>query len=340
MTKRRFFAFALTAVVASLAACAVVLVVADLYAHRRFDHVAGVNIWGYRGPVAARKGPGQIRIVALGGSTVLNFGLPYEESFPHQLEIELNRSASASRSYSVVNLGFSNEGAYPFQYTLADYDYLRYDVAILYEGYNDLSAPNRRFARHESAIFRWTGYYPLLPMVAGEKVMQLRSGDIHEAYRGRVVFRPTAVSRTKAALLEASLNIARSIESAAARPPATAPPSVEDNGCSTRWQDYCHGVAAGIDAALARHSAVIVASQPYLSDLHRGQQRDLREMIARRYGSNPRVRYVDLGDAVDLTDPTLCWDGMHLLAEGNARIARGLKPAVVTLTTSPMFVRR
>jgi lysophospholipase L1-like esterase len=340
LARRRFVLFATLTVVLSLGVCVLVLLAADVYVHKRFETVAGVNIWGYRGPVVGRKRPNEIRLVALGGSTVINFGLPFEESFPHQLEMELNRSPErAGRSFSVVNLGFNNEGAYTFQYTLADYQYLHYDIAILYEGYNDLSAPNRRFLRHESAVFRWTGYYPLLPIVAGEKVMQLRSGDIHEAYRGRVVFRPSAVARTKAALLEASLSIVRSVENAAATQ-HLAPPIVEDNGCSPRWQDYCHGVAAGIDAALARHSAALVVTQPYLSDLHRWQQHDLAEMIARRYGSNPLVMYVNLGETVDKTDPALCWDGMHLLAPGNALIARGLMPAVLRMLESPRFTSR
>ena len=44
---------------------------------------------------------------------------------------------------NVLNLGFNNEGAYSFKYTLKDYDYLDYDEVVLYSGYNDLSGENQ-----------------------------------------------------------------------------------------------------------------------------------------------------------------------------------------------------
>jgi lysophospholipase L1-like esterase len=40
------------------------------------------------------------------------------------------------------------------------------------------------------------------------------------------------------------------------------------------------------------------------------------------------VHYVDLGLAVDLDDPALSFDGLHLTAAGNARVADQLAPAV------------
>lgn len=341
VTHPRFLLFAIASVVLSLSACILALLGADVYVHHRFEYVAGVNIRGYRGAVAGRKRPHQVRIVTLGGSTVLNWGQPFEESFPAQLDIALNKSSAASaRPFSVVNLGFSTEGAFTFRYTLADYDYLGPDIALLYEGYNDLSVPNLKMVRHESAVFRWTGYFPMLPMVAQEKAMQLRSGDIHEAYRGRVVFRPSAVARTKAALLEASVSIVKSLEASAATSHPDTPLVTDVRGdCSPPWRFYCQSIGAAVDSALARHSAAMVVTQPYLNDLHRDQQRELREMLRRRYGVNPLVMYVDLGNAVDLADPSLCWDGMHLLAEGNRRIARALTPAVQQMVQSPAFQR-
>lgn len=343
MTRARFALFATAAVLLSLGSCAAALLAADLYAHHRFERAAGVNIWGYRGPVVGRKSPHEIRIAAVGGSTVLNYGLSFEASFPHQLETLLNASsAAAGRRFSVVNLGYNNAGAYSFQYTLADYEYLHYDLAVLYEGYNDLSSkPNRRVTRRDSAVFRWTGYYPLLPIVVGEKAMQLRSGDIHEAYRGRVVFRPSAVARTKAALLEASARILQSLDTSTAGDSAdgSAPADAFD-ACTPRWAAYCRSVAEGVDAARSRHSAVLVVTQPYANAVHRAQQDDLRRMLAHRYGANPLVMYVNLGDAVDVTDPALCWDGMHLMDAGNARIAAGIAPAVLEMIGRPTFAQR
>jgi lysophospholipase L1-like esterase len=54
-------------------------------------------------------------------------------------------------------------------------------------------------------------------------------------------------------------------------------------------------------------------------------------MLARERGSDPHVRYVNLGDAVDLTDPALSYDHMHLTARGNRIIADALLPAVLEM---------
>ena len=43
------------------------------------------------------------------------------------------------------------------------------------------------------------------------------------------------------------------------------------------------------------------------------------------------VAYADLGDAVDLRDSRLVYDGMHLTSAGNERIARQLVGPVVRL---------
>ena len=79
----------------------------------------------------------------------------------------------ANNRFTVVNLGYNNEGAYSFTFTLNDYLSLRYDLAVLYEGYNDLMAdpraPNFSVFRHDSPVFRLTGYLPIFPIVFKEK---------------------------------------------------------------------------------------------------------------------------------------------------------------------------
>lgn len=327
-SRRRFVAFAALSATLSFVLLMATVLVVDVYVHSEFDKT-GPNIWGYRGTIVGRKRPGEIRVVVAGGSTVLGYGLPPDASFPHQLELALNATAPG-KAFSVVNLGFSNEGAYAFRYSLSDYAYLNYDVAVLYEGYNDMGV-NTKLARHQSAVFRWTGYFPMLPVVAFEKILVLRTGDIRAAYRGqKTTFRPDAVARTKAALLQASLSLYDSLEEQAARwRPDTTPDPPDDDGCNARWSYYCHFVHVGIETALARHSRVIVVTQPYIVEEHREEQVQLRAMLAHRYAADSRVSYVNLGDAVDLHDPELCWDGMHLTAAGNQAIGRALAPAVL-----------
>jgi lysophospholipase L1-like esterase len=66
---------------------------------------------------------------------------------------------------------------------------------------------------------------------------------------------------------------------------------------------------------------------------HEYQQSMLRRMIADEFGADAGVTYVNLADAVDLTDVALSFDGMHLNSAGNARVADALAPAVMALAT-------
>ena len=68
---------------------ALALVVADLYAHHRFERGVLYNVWGYRGPTIGRKSPGEYRIAVLGGSAAYGFGVRWEESMPTLLEQRL-----------------------------------------------------------------------------------------------------------------------------------------------------------------------------------------------------------------------------------------------------------
>jgi lysophospholipase L1-like esterase len=103
---------------------------------------------------------------------------------------------------------------------------------------------------------------------------------------------------------------------------------------------YCRDVAAAVDRALARGCRVVVVSQPRLygeraRERHISQQLAAAAMVSRRYRERSDVGYLDLGDAVDLRDGALAFDGMHLTAEGNARIAERLAPAIVAAAHAP-----
>ena len=133
----------------------------------------------------------------------------------------LERVLNGSRPFSVVNLGFNNEGAYSFLPTLRDFKYLDYDVVILYEGYNDMpgdEGPNTSVFRHNSAVFRLTGYFPILPLYLDEKAMMFRyGGDLSAAYaaqRGdtpKTVFKPNLIDRTSATAIDTVAKAANSL---------------------------------------------------------------------------------------------------------------------------------
>jgi lysophospholipase L1-like esterase len=346
MTTRKRLVFAAAAMLMAVMVGFLALLAADLYFHHRVERAAGVNIWGYRGPRVARKAPGEYRLVVIGGSTAFGYGVASDQAFPAYLERDLRSHATNSAPVSVVNLGFNTQGAYAFRFAEEDFLSLDYDTVILYEGYNDLGdAPNEFVGRRDSPVFRLTGYYPIVHVALNEKAMALRSGgDIDAAYRSqqpgaaKTVFRPGLATRATASTLEAaahvSLSLNEQLDRFAKQPKATAMSKdvhVDDLGCAVEFAHYCASVRDGIRFALDRGKKVLVVTQPYLSDRHRQQQTNLRAMLAAQFSNHTRVGYVNLGDAVDLNNPALSYDTMHLTPAGNIEIARHLIKAVVEL---------
>ena len=306
---------------------------ADLYLHHRFEKVAGLNIRGYRGPVLRKPQPGEQRVAVLGGSTAFGYGVAPEESFPAVLERNLNDRRRTARQgpVRIVNLGGNAQGAYAFLPTLKDYDTLGYDIVLLYEGYNDLGKfPNTFLFRYTSPVYRLTGYYPIFPLIFKEKAMSLRyGGDIDAAYWGKkTVFHPTLAARMTAAALEAAVDVTDAIGRGIDRlAPLEAAIPPDGMGCSAQHAFYCHWVYQAARYALDHGHQVIVVTQPYLkiqahvTRLHIRQQDEMATMLQRQFGNSPRLRYVNLGKAIDLLDRTLSYDREHLTVAGNKRIA-------------------
>jgi hypothetical protein len=348
MTTRKRLVFAAAALLLSLILGVSALLAADLYFHRRVERAAGVNIWGYRGPRVTKKARGEHRLIVIGGSTAFGYGVGWDETFAAHLERDLRPLSRNGAPASVVNLGFNTQGAYAFRFSEQDYLALDYDTVILYEGYNDLGlAPNEYVGRHDSPIFRLTGYYPIVHIALDEKAMALRSGgNIDAAYRNllrdqpKTVFRPNLATRATASTLEAAAHVSKSLneqlERLAKAPKATATfeeVHVDDLGCGSHWAHYCASVRDGVRFALDHGKKILVVTQPYIDDRHRAQQAALRSMLAAQFPDNRSVAYTNLGDAIDLKDRSLAYDGMHLTSAGNAEIARRLVEPLVALTS-------
>jgi hypothetical protein len=272
-----------------------------------------------------------MRVAVLGGSTAFGYGTRPDEAFPAYLEQQLasRRRHANEGPVTVVNLAFNGQGAHSFRSTLDDYAYLAADVVILYEGYNDLMPePNTAAFRHDSAVFRLTGYLPIMPMALHEKAEGFLHGAVtkRDGNRDSTVFSPGLANRVTGHALEQAGVVAASLERQLARlqPTAASTDGTTTTACPSRWAFYCSAVDDAIETALARQQRVIVVTQPYISAIHREQQTALAGELLRRYPNDSRVKYVNLGDEIDLKDPDYCYDGMHLLAIGNQRIATRL----------------
>ncbi len=334
LSRRKFIAFAGVTAVAAAVIVISALFGADLYLHKRAERSAGLNVWGYRGPLVGKKRPGEVRIAVLGGSTAFGYGLPWFEAAPAVLERKLNERRGGRPPIAVVNLGFNNEGAYSYRFTLHDFAFLDYDVACLYDGYNDMRgdvAPNTALYRHDSAVFRLTGYFPILPLVLEEKAMQIRSGgNLNAAYAarrgeapGKTVFVPTLAERASAATLDTAANITQALGRQLGRvsvEPAPRLPDTADGGCESPWKHYCESMYGAVKYARDRGKQVYVVLQPRMiepvTEHHRSQQAALIGMLQRRFGGDSSVHVIDLSSAVDLHDRDYAFDNLHLSTDG------------------------
>ena len=321
---------AATTIISTILSVSALLVV-DLYLHHKHE----VNLWGYRGPAVGQKQRGERRIAVLGGSTTWGFGLSATQAFPGQLQRRFAERAltEGGSPINVLNLGFNNEGAYSFKYTLKDYDYLDYDEVVLYSGYNDLNGENRIVLRHGSPIFAWTGYFPLLPALTADKISAWKS-RLTNGNRP-VVFTPPSkefeAGEQRPGSLQKQLgSLTESGRSEAGSSQPTCPPE---------WQVYCREIYDVTDLEIKRGKRVLVVAEPYISDKHVEQQRALEGMLSQRFAGQANFRYLNLGRVVDLRDRSLCWDGMHLTEEGNRRIAEALTQPMLeilgTITLKP-----
>lgn len=341
---KRRLAYAVVAMSLTFVLCLLVVLAIDVYLHHRVQYTAGVNVWGYRGDTVADKRAGEKRVIALGGSTVFGYGLPWNESWPYYLERKLQRAVS--RPVSVVNLGVPADTARTFSYTLDAYEYLDPDVVLLYEGYNDLGLDGPQFRgltnpdvphyigwRYQSPIFRWTGYFPIFPLVLHEKAMAMMSGgDLEAAYKDRVVFRPGVATRVTAEALKTASAVGVALEKRLADAANTGKALTDAaEGSCGRWAQYCGAVIAAVQKVASRGQHAVVIGQPTLGAVHVEQQALLRAALERTFGADSRVMYVDLANAIDMQDKALVYDGIHLVARGNEIIAERLLPIVEPL---------
>ena len=320
MTRSRLIVFRLVTVLGGLAVVLAGVVGVELYATSRIRD-AGWNVRGYRGRILHAKAPNEIRVFAIGGSTTYGYTVGPEETYPAQLEAMLNqRFAPQGIVVSVANLGHLSDSSVCYAPTYRDYAYLKPDVAIVYEGYNDAGRNFRRTEldcyRQSSAIFRATGFFPTSPIFLWERWYKLRYGNIDEGYRRR----QEAFAQANKDKPKAPSRILSAEEA---------------------YQTYERNVVAFVELVLGDGRSLTFASQPYLGKrAHLEQQTRIRVALAPSM-PNPRFRYRDfLYLFGGKYDPAWFNSDMWLNPRGNGVLAERLAEPVAELIAAELARRR
>jgi hypothetical protein len=279
-----------------LAAQAVVLsllllLAADLYAHKRVEMVGGVNIWGYRGAVAKQRAPGDARVLFLGGTRAYGYGAGADDTIAHALEWEL--TVETQRKTTVINAARMGATASDYAAIVDRYASLDPDVVVLYD---DLGAAATR-PRVSKVAAAFNGYEPILPVVLEEKGIVLQRRD-------------SRVSRSIGGVFELTGHALRDIES------SEAPSQVGD---------YAAHMLAAVDRALP-HAIVLIVVDPPLTDVQQKNLGQLRDRLASR--TNPRLRIRQLAD---VASPSDLLDGYSYGGAARGNVMRAILPELLAM---------
>jgi hypothetical protein len=263
---------------------------ADLRAHWQRSEVRDVNMWGFRG--RPRLKPVGLRVAVVGGSAAYGYGVDWENSLPYYLDSALERWARRQPQtvpIDAVNLAALGDGAASYIHTLESYHYLEPDLVCIYDGYSGVGVTGAYGSRHGSLVFRATGYFPIL-------------GDVLAGREPRMAADRAAVD------------------------PMLRDDQAGDVTCAGGSHAYCDAMLRTVAWSIDRGMKVAVVTPPHVSRRHEAQQASLAAALARRFGGDQRVRYLNMGRFLDLNDRIESFDRVHLTAHGNQAVAYELAP--------------
>ena len=240
---------------------------ADLYAHKRVELVGGVNIWGYRGAVARQRVAGDTRILYIGGTRAYGYGTTADGTIAAALE--WNLTTHTQKKVTVINAARLGATAADYAAMVERHAWVQPDIIVLYD---DLGYASTR-PRLSRITARARGYEPILPLVLQEKgwlMTQSASG----------------VKRAAGGAMQTLGDSLMAIESFTPQP----------------TQGYADAMRAAVDAALARATVLVVVDPP-ANAIQLDNLIALRQNMGSR--ASPRLSLLELSDvarAGDLLD--------------------------------------
>lgn len=320
----------------TVATAAVLLLALDIYAHQRVEPLGGVNIWGYRGPVAQSRAPKEVRLVLVGGTRAFGWGQPgpaLTNEVRRLILLTTDRPGGETRPVVAINLG--RAGALPDSYPeiIDHFSYLQPDYICLYD---DLGVSGSSAANDRSGVFELTGYAPVLPLVLREKGLSLRYGDVTRGYESADSSRgaaPSMLRRGAGTMVESAGVVLGAADRLATRALISrrhqTPPQVDDSTA------YAGAMMTAIDAAHRRARGVVVVTSPSERPEQVANARAFEIQRRKALVSADWFRFVDLGAEPALFDPALRVDGWNYGSTATALVAQRIAPAVLSLIEKP-----
>ncbi len=310
-----------------LALVAIAIVALDLYAHKRVETIAGLNIWGYRGTVAHQKEPREIRLVVVGGTRA--FGLGTSASWTtatvvrQEVMLATDRPGHAVRQ--VVALTLAWPGALPDSYAAAlrHFAYLQPDYICIYDDLGVGGSPSRE---EQSGIFARTGYWPALPVVLQEKGMRLRYGNVGAGYEGGRASNSGTLARAAGVALQFAGQTLSTADRLIAAPPARH----RIDSPALYATEFMHAV----DVALSKARGVVVAISPVESPLQASNGAALFPLLTARAAETKRLRVVNLAEERMLFDRSQRLDDWNYGGNAIAAVAKRIAPPIIELITA------
>ena len=306
----------------------------DMRAHTRVEELGGLNVWGYRGPVARHRQANEVRVAIVGGTRAFGWGEP-ASALPSLLRqivmLTTDRPGEPLRPVVVINLG--RLGALPDTYpaTLERYAYLHEDFVCVYD---DLGERGAEFTAHPSEVFELTGYRPALPLVLREKGMVWRFGDVASGYASAAAPMPPATSVIRRlsgrVLMTAGGALAAADRTAAEAMARRISRSTEDETPAA----YADQMLAAVQSAHQHARGVVLVLSPAETP-RQAERRNALTGRLREGGSTPWLRIVDLGADRSLAGAAMRIDGWNYSSAGLTRSAGLIAPALVELIEAP-----
>jgi hypothetical protein len=315
-------ACAIQALVFSAVAC----VALDLYAHKHAENVAGLNIRGYRGPVAHQKQPREIRVAVFGGTRAFGLGssAAWTMATVIRQEVMLATDRPGREIRQVVPFTLAWPGALPDSYatTLDYFAYLKPDYICIYD---DLGVGGAPLREEQSGLFARTGYWPALPVALQEKGMLWRFGSVRAGYdRQAASASPQGPVRRAAG---AGLQLAGQLLSSGDRLIARTPlPHRAENP-----ERYATQLMQAVDLALTQARGVVVAVSPVESRLQASNAVAVMPQLEARARTTGRFRLVNLAQEPLLMDRSQRLDEWNYGGDAIAAAAKRIAPVVIDL---------